>query len=145
MTRLGLDESITYDVFDYWRNEFLPPIKGDLVQTLPSGTCRVLAVKEHKPYPQIVSSSRNINQGMTDILSEHWDAKKVLSGESLVVANDPYELRIIVPREGPSWKVSGVTTASKKVKATFTQNAHEVRVTLNSPLSQKVTYQISFE
>jgi hypothetical protein len=40
-----------------------------------------------------LSTSRHITQGLIDVLEERFDGQ-TLSGKSLVVADDPYELRI---------------------------------------------------
>ena len=145
MTRLGLDNTKTYDAFDYWKNDFVRNIKGNINQTLAAGTCRVLALKEQQAYPQILGSSRNINQGLTDILKEEWDAEsQALKGESLITAADPYELRIIVPEAANSWEIESVTTTPSNVKSRFVQDGVGVRVVLESGINQKVTYQIKF-
>lgn len=65
--------------------------------------------------------------GITDVLSETWDAKKrELRGESLLVAGDPYELRILAPNE----EIASVETGSDTVKTKHARNGSGVRVEL---------------
>lgn len=60
-------------------------------------------------HPVLLSTSRNINQGLTDVLDEQWDpATQTLSGKSRVISGDPYELRIAVP-EG-NWQIKEAAT-----------------------------------
>jgi hypothetical protein len=45
-----------------------------------------------------LSTSQHVTQGIVDVVKVSWDAeKKLLSGVSKVIANDPYELRIYDP------------------------------------------------
>ena len=89
-----------YVAFDYWGNE-APSIKGRLKIKVPGESCRILAVRPRAEHPQLISTSRHVTQGMVDVLSEAWDAgSRTLRGKSRVVANDPYELRILLPGDG---------------------------------------------
>lgn len=96
--KLGLTSEKQYELFDFWENRYLGR-KSDLIdETLNGASCKVLAVKEVKTYPQVISTSRHITQGLIDIVDESWsEASKTLSGISKVVKGDRYELRIIVP------------------------------------------------
>lgn len=100
MGRMGLDASKKYELFDFWKNKYEGTVSGKLVHVLAPASCAVLAVRETKSYPQVISTSRHITQGLIDIEKESWDtSKKTLSGTSKVVKGDLYELRIIVPQE----------------------------------------------
>ena len=144
MGKLGLDAKTTYAAFDYWANEFSKPIRGALNQTLEPGSCRVLAVRPVADYPQLISTSRHITQGVVDVLEESWDGEaRTLSGRSLVVAGDPYELRIVLGRTG-SWKVAGASAdgASAKVKDSA---KNSVRILIESSKSREVSWRVDFE
>ena len=96
--RLGLDPDKTYYAFDYWEDSFVGPLRDHLAFTLPGAGCKVLALVSEQEHPQVIGSSRNINQGLTDLGPVNWDPKtNTLSGISEVVAGDRYELRIDVP------------------------------------------------
>lgn len=114
LKRMGLDASKSYDVFDFWGDTYLGTIQGELKSLLEGGHCKVLALREVVPYPQVLSTSRHITQGLMDVVSEAWDSeKKTLSGVSHVIAGDPYELRITCPVE---FKVKKVNVANAKVQ-----------------------------
>lgn len=105
MDRIGLQDDVEYAAFDFWGKQFVSPTKGTLRQTLPAGTCRVLAVRPVADHPQLLSTSRHIAQCMIDVIDEQWDGNAgTLSGTSRVVGGDPYELRVALPISG-GWKL----------------------------------------
>jgi hypothetical protein len=115
MGKLGLDPDTAYVAFDFWEKKFVAPIRGTLRQTLPAGSCRILAVRPAADFPQLLSTSRHIAQCIVDVLAEKWDpASKTLSGTSCVVAGDPYELRVALPA-GSSWRVQGARLGTQEL------------------------------
>ncbi|MEI6752877.1 MAG: hypothetical protein WCK78_06895 [Paludibacter sp.] len=114
LNRMGLDENKEYEIFDFWANKYLGKMKSQLQTVLDSASCQVLAVKESKDYPQIISTSRHITQGLMDVISENWDSKlNTLSGKSNGVAGDVYEFRLIVPT---GYKIKDATCNGTSVK-----------------------------
>jgi alpha-galactosidase len=60
---------------------------------------QVFAIRESRPHPWILSTTRHLSQGGVSLLDERWDATaKTLSGTSAVVAGDPYVLTIHLPQ-----------------------------------------------
>jgi hypothetical protein len=144
MRKLGLDPEATYVAFDYWKNAFAGTIRGTLTQTLPPGTCRILAVRPRADHPQLLSTSRHITQGIVDVHEETWDPQaKALSGVSRVVGGDPYELRIALPPSG-AWKVTNVIAADAgtTVRATTREI---VRILVESAETREVPWQVTLE
>jgi len=134
--RIGLPAAPEYVAFDFWKNQFLPPFRYELKASLPSGSCRVLAIRPVADHPQLISTSRHITQGIMDVLEEKWDAATAtLSGISRVVANDPYELRVVVPVGDNSWHAV----------APARQDGPNVRLTFTHATSAEVKWQIKFE
>ncbi|MDA1200264.1 MAG: hypothetical protein O3C39_01130 [Planctomycetota bacterium] len=143
MGRLGLDPDVRYAAFDYWREQFVEPFSGTLQQTLPGGTCRVLAVRPVADHPQVLSTSRHITQGLIDVVAETWDSTtRTLSGRSLVVAGDPYEIRIALPATG-TWKISQATLDGKAVEPGTAKHLG-VRVRFQPERTDLVDWQIRF-
>ncbi len=143
LERLGLDESATYVAFDFWENKFVDPVKVALKQTLPAGTCRILAMRPQADHPQLLSTSRHITQGLIDVLDEKWDSEsKTLTGKSRVVGNDPYELRIALPAEG-SWKVAGISAEGAGIRL-GELGGRGVRVLIDAAESREVSWSIEF-
>jgi len=143
MKKLGLDETATYAAFDYWENKFVDPVKGTLKQTLPGGTCRILALRPQADHPQLLSTSRHITQGLIDVLDERWDgAGKTLAGTSKVVGGDAYELRIVLPADG-AWKAVKASADGADVKL-GEQTDRGVRVLIDAEKSKEVSWKIEF-
>lgn len=134
--RIGLPAATEYVAFDFWRNQFLPPFRGEVTANLPAMACRVLAIRPAADHPQLISTSRHITQGVIDVIEEKWDAAtRTLSGVSRVVGNDPYELRVVVP----------VGDHSYRAAAPATQDGPNVRMTIRSDVNAEVKWAIKFE
>ena len=149
MERVGLDGNKEYEVFDYWQNELLSPIRGNLALPVPGQSCRVLAVRPQSDHPQLLSTSRHITQGIVDVLEEKWDKRtKTLHGRSKVVGGDPYELRIVLPRD-TNWRVDSVELSpndrSIGINEGFVESPELLRVTLKSPASREVAWSVTFK
>ena len=91
-----------------------------------------------------------MTQGIVDVTDEKWDpAKSQLSATSKVVANDPYELRIVVSSSEKSWRATGIKVSDEDVaagvKAEFKQDGPRIRAALSSPVSREVKWQVVFE
>jgi len=145
--RLALAPSKTgkYVGFDYWADAFVAPFDTTLKATLPGGSCRVIAVRPVEGRPVLVSTSRHITQGVIDVQAETWDAaSKTLSGVSTLVAGDPYELRIFVPK-----LVVATATATAEGKDAMTiklkQEGPHLRVKFTSATGGKATWKIVFK
>ncbi len=97
-----------------------------------------------RDYPQLVSTSRHVTQGVVDVLSESWDAsRRVLSGSSRVVAGDLYELRVALPAQG-SWVVDNVTCGKSTLVAVDASDAAGARVKVNPQVTGTVEWSIRF-
>ena len=82
--------------FDCRGNTLTPPFKNRLVHTLPPQSHTVLAVCQILDRPQIISTSRHIAQGFTNVSSLVWNpVTRTLSGISQAIAGDRTELRIL--------------------------------------------------
>jgi hypothetical protein len=148
--RIGLPPAKEYVGFDFWANKFIPSFKGALTATLPGHSSRIMAVRPVSDFPQLLSTSRHVTQGIIDVTDERWDfGQSQLSATSTVVENDPYELRIVVPSAEKSWLVTGINVsdedAAAGVKAEIKQDGPRIRATVSSPVSREVKWHVSFE
>lgn len=145
LSRFGLAEGGEYLGFDYWGNRFVT-LQGSVKIKLPKHGCQVLAARARADHPQLISTSRHITQGMIDVSEEKWDAAtRTLSGRSVVVAGDPYELRIALPA-GANVRASGARLGNGESEADvkLAQEADGVRATITSKRSQTVNWSVSF-
>ncbi len=143
MGKLGLDPNIRYVAYDFWKKTFIEPIRGTLKQTLPGGTCCILAVRPEANHPQLLSTSRHIAQCIVDVLQESWDpVSRTLRGKSRVVAGDPYEFRIALPK-GSKWEVESATAGADQLTQIKT-NKLGVCLVFTPERSGEVDWQIQF-
>ena len=122
---LGLPAGREYLVFEFWNQKYLGKFKGSFTApAMDKNTgMDVFAIREARPHPWVISTTRHISQGGVSLLDVKWDGGgKVLSGKSAVVVGDPYVLTVYLP-EGyrlKTAKVSGekVKVANRKETAT---------------------------
>ncbi len=146
---LGLPQAQQYIAFEYWGNTLIPAFEKELRYQLPPQSCAVLSVRPLKDHPQVISTSRHITQGLIDLSDESWSGwKKQLRGCSAVVANDPYELRIVTLTTGASYQQTKIELSQADQAAGVTASAKMTeglaRVTLISPVSRTVKWAVSF-
>jgi hypothetical protein len=140
LENFGLDPEARYAAFDYWADRFLQPVSGTLAETLPPASCRIIAVRETGDAPVVVSTSRHVTQGVVDVISERWGAAaRTLSGESQVVAGDPYELRVYCP---DGYAAKNVTASSGAVA--YTQDGSRLRVRVTPESTGTIRWSVRF-
>jgi hypothetical protein len=143
LARIGLDDEAEYEAFDYWANEPVATIDDRLDVTLPAQSCRILAVRPETNHPQLLSTSRHVTQGIVDVRSEVWDAaSRTLRGESVVVAGDPYELRIALPNDGASWDVDAAESSTGEARVS--KSGRLLRITVEAPATGALMWSIRF-
>jgi hypothetical protein len=150
VTKIGLPASKEYVGFDYWSNRFVPPFTESISSELPGESCKILSIRPVSDHPQLLSTSRHVTQGIIDVVDENWNSSsKQLSATSSVVANDPYELRIVLPTSSQLLVASNVTVSPEDlaagVKVTYNQNGPRLRVNMTSPVSRAVKWSVAFK
>ncbi|MCX6569313.1 MAG: hypothetical protein NT147_09750, partial [Candidatus Aminicenantes bacterium] len=95
---LGLDPGKEYFVFEFWTRRLLGSFSGSFAPGPldPVFGSQALAIRERQPRPQVVATSRHVTCGGVDLADVRW-ADGRLSGKSVVIAGDPYELFLIEP------------------------------------------------
>ncbi len=147
---IGLPAASQYVAFDFWADKFVPPVGDSFSSELPAASCRILAVRPVAEFPQLLSTSRHVTQGMVDVLEEIWDGEaQTLRGTSRVVGGGAYELRVVVPTGENSWLARDVRLGDDDwaagVTAEFQQTGPKLRARISSPVSRNVQWQIRFE
>lgn len=144
LDRMGLDPAKSYEVFDFWANRYLGLVTGCWNETLEGAGCRVLALREKTDFPQLLSTSRHITQGLIDVKAEVWDADhRILRGSSTMVAGDPYEFRLICPTELSPAGIS--SNQSDAVCSVFAREGKLLRVTMTPAKTGVVDWAIHFQ
>ena len=101
---------------------------------------QVFAIRETRPHPWVVSTTRHISQGGVSLLDLKWDGgNNVLSGRSAVVAGDPYVLTIYLP-EG--YRLRSAQAVGLEARASVSGPVASLR--LASPTTRVVDWQVNF-
>jgi hypothetical protein len=130
--------------FDYWDDRFIEVTSDSVKHVLPPASCKVISLYPARERPQLVSTSRHVTQGIVDVLSEVWDARqRRLSGTSRIVAGDPYELRVALPKGG-SWQVEQAVCEDCELLAVDQSDAAGVRIRLLPAVSGEASWSIRF-
>lgn len=143
---LGLDvANRQYVAYDFWNRRYLGVVpKNTIEQPLEGFSCRVWAVRAAQDHPQVISTSRHILQGAIDLHKVQWNAEKLqLTGQSDVIAHDPYEVRIALPTGGKRYKITGQTAETAK---TGIWPADDLQILiLNRDTSGAVNWTVTFK
>lgn len=138
--QLDLIESAQYTGFDFWNDTFIPPFEKNLIQSLAPGSCKAISLRKWENKPVLVSTNRHVVSPILEVENETWNAdKNELSGVSLLVGNDPYELRIVIPNnlKVNACKASAVNS-EKALDVQFVQKGNTLRVQFASEESEKI-------
>ena len=113
---IGLDPAPEYLVFEFWTQKFLGKFKTSFIAPAmdTNNGMDVFAIREARPHPWVLSTTRHISQGGVDLSDEHWDAtSKTLFGKSAVVASDPYVLTAHLPQ---GFRLKSADVSGEKVE-----------------------------
>jgi hypothetical protein len=147
LAKLDLPAGKTWIAREFWTGTLLSPFQDKLVADIPPGTCQILSLRETKPHPQILASSRHITQGFTDLENEHWNAAtNTLSATTDLVANDPTHLTVATSnaRRTPGSVSLSKADQTSGVTAKLSRTGSIVTLTLTSPTSRKVSWSLPF-
>lgn len=134
LARIGLGPAKTYHAFDFWENRMLPDVKVVYQETIPPNSCKVIALREAVDRPVLLGTSRHVSQGIVDVKSETW-SENTLSGRITLLADDPCELRVRVPK---GWRFESADTGEATAEDGL------LRVRLVRPENGDVAWKIRF-
>jgi len=78
LEQLQLDPQTEYLAFDFWEQEFLGEVTGELnVKQLALGHCQVIALREKLDRPQLLASSRHVSMDAVSVESQRFDGKEL--------------------------------------------------------------------
>ena len=125
---LGLADDREYVVFEFWTQTFLGKSTGSFkVPAQDSNNAlQVFAIREARPNPWVLSTTRHISQGGVCLLDEKWDkTSNTLSGSSAVIAGDPYVLTVHLPH---GFKLQTATVSGGKAESANQKETATVRI-----------------
>lgn len=81
LQNLGLDPAATYLAFDFWSQRPLGEITATMaVESLPLGSCQVIALRKKLDHPQFLGSSRHVSNGAVELASQKWENNTLTLG-----------------------------------------------------------------
>lgn len=144
-TRLGLDPKATYHGYDYWSDRFLDPVSGKIEAVLPPYGCANIALVPADDVPRVLGTSRHVSQGAVDLENETWDpARMTLGATSKVVADDPYQIRVVFPA-GRTLESVALANGGDATIAIEHQESRRARVTTLSPQTGPLQWTATFK
>lgn len=95
---LGLDPTAEYFVFEFWSKKLLGSFNARFSpgQIDPKFKSQAFCLRERKPHPQLIATSRHVTCGGVDLTNLQWDGER-LKGKSTLVGRDPYTIYLTEP------------------------------------------------
>jgi len=139
---LGLQPGC-YVIYDVWEKSFGGELGAGRSFELAPESCRVLCLRPVERVPLLLGTSRHITQGYPDLLDLNWDpTDRVMTGQSMVVGGNPYEIRILIELNEEKYvprKVEADCT-----EATYCVDGQILVVTIKDDTSKNVSWRVWF-
>ena len=143
--RLWLDAEKTYLAFDFWKQQFIGEVTGELEVTIQPGSVTLLTLHEKTGKPQFISTDRHVLQGAVELGNVEWNENtKTLSGISTGPLNTSHNVSVYVP-EPHSWTWDG--SGSFRDYDSYSLKLVDkniVRVHVNFDKGEQVTWKINY-
>ena len=98
LSRLGLDPALDWLAFEFWQQRFLGGVHGQLRVVVPAESVALLALREDRGVPQVVSTDRHFTQGGVELRDVEWSGgSNTLSGISLGGIGTHHSVLIRIP------------------------------------------------
>jgi hypothetical protein len=139
---LGLPAGREYLVYEFWTQKFIGKTKGSFAAPAmdENNAMQVFAIREARPHPWIISTTRHLSQGGVSLLNERWDAtRKTLAGKSAVVVGDPYVLTVHLPN---GFRLAKAEVGGEKVEVRVDKPVASVRIVPSA--TKTVDWQMEF-
>ena len=78
LEQIQLDSEDSYHVFDFWKEEYLGIVTGELkVRELGLGECQILGLRKVKEIPQFIASTRYVSMDTVSVQEITWNENKL--------------------------------------------------------------------
>ena len=79
LSQIQLDETKQYHAFDFWKEEYLGIIQADMLcKALNLGECQIIGLREVKPIPQFIASSRHVSMDAVSVEEIVWQNNELI-------------------------------------------------------------------
>jgi len=143
LRRLWLEPNKTYVAFDFWRQQFIGELTGEIKITVQPGSVVLLALHEKSGNPQFISTDRHVLQGALETEDVIWNENtKSISGISKGPLNSSHNVFVYIPQRYPwTWSGSGLFQDHDAYSLKLVDD-NIVRVHVNFEKSDKVKWEI---
>ena len=98
LAELGLDRNSFFCAFDFWNERYMGAVTREIKLHLGANESKVIALRRAEKRPQLLSVSRHIAQGATEIEALEWNKEtKTLSGRVQTVGGEECRIYVTVP------------------------------------------------
>jgi len=133
-----------YIVYEVWEKKLLGELGEKLVVELKPESCKVFCIRPLERLPLFIGTNRHITQGYPDVVSLEWDKEgRTITGESLVVGGDPYEIRFLIDWNGEKYDCVEAVAQGAEIEQRV--DGKLLVVTLRRSTSGKVKWHVEFE
>jgi hypothetical protein len=131
-------------VWDLWANRLVAVTRDSVAVPVAPTSCRLLSIRPlAKAYPSILSAGRQVIAPGRELRAVQWDeADLSFAGPASLRADEPYELRFLVPEGPQSFEIAEVSAGTESV---VTRRQGPVRVvTLQSDAPRSIQWSVRF-
>ena len=143
LQRLWLNPGKTYLAFDFWKQQFIGEITGEIKLTIQPGSVVLLTIHEKSGSPQFISTDRHVMQGALEIENINWnESTKTISGTSIGPLDTSHNVFVYIPQPHPwTWSGSGLFQDHDSYSLKLVDN-NIIRVHVNFDKSDHIKWEI---
>lgn len=75
LERLGLSPEDRCRVFEFWNEQYLGTVSGELQAIVPPRSARVYRLSRHTGYPWVLGTDMHVMQGQVELMEARWDGE----------------------------------------------------------------------
>jgi hypothetical protein len=143
---LGLDPRQAYHVYDFWSGVYLGAWEDGVFIDVPPSDVRVLTLMPAADRPVLLSTSRHLTQGWVDLMASSATGT-ALSGQSRVIAGDPYRLVFGLPLGADTRRIASIRVVDASggaVDAEYGNHQGYATVTVRPASTGTVSWTVDF-
>jgi hypothetical protein len=143
LQRLWLEPNKTYLAFDFWKQQFIGELTGEIKVSVQPGSVVLLTLHEKSGKPQFISTDRHVLQGAVEIENVSWnESGKTISGISTGPLNTSHNVFVYVPQPHPwTWSGSGLFQDHDSYSLKLVDN-NIIRVLVNFEKTDNIKWEI---
>lgn len=99
LERLGLSSADRYRVFEFWNEQYLGTVSGELRAIVPPRSARVYRLSRATGYPWVLGTDMHVMQGQVELAQVRWDRETLtLSGQVSRPAGNTGTIFVAAPK-----------------------------------------------